>query len=306
MLLQRGSVQLRDFRMAYWIMPEISKSEYQILLVHATGILKECWIPVANELRKLGVCCQITAVDMRGHGESGSATLSSWLELGQDIAEFVPQISRLTGNHKPMVAVGHSAGGAAITFAEAMQPGLFTLVIAYEPILFAKRDAVEDVNDKAPLEALARKRRNQFASREEAYQNFVSKLPFKNWVPEALHLYVQFGLREVLSDDSAGSHRSFQLTCKPDFEANFYRLAPTGQASLVKQLRIPFVLIQGDPSNGLYRTPANAEALVRLATFGKHVVMKGTGHFGPMERPQQLSSLLYQEIARVLRTSAKL
>ncbi len=69
----------------------------------------------------------------------------------------------------------------------------------------------------------ARRRRNEWASIEEAYEAYSSKPPLNVMAPESLRAYVEYGLR----DRGDGV---FELKCAPEAEAATYSNAPTNGA----------------------------------------------------------------------------
>ena len=60
------------------------------------------------------------------------------------------------------------------------------------------------------LEANARKRKAEFASREAARERFASRQPFKAFNAEALQLYIEHGF-ETLSGETKLPHREEEV-----------------------------------------------------------------------------------------------
>ena len=77
-----------------------------VVFVHATGFCKELCDPVIADARGLVPGFRAVAIDQRAHGDSGSDDPPfDWWDTGRDIVELI-------GETRPVIGVGHSAGGA--------------------------------------------------------------------------------------------------------------------------------------------------------------------------------------------------
>ena len=83
-----------------------------------------------------------------------------------------------------LVACGHSKGAAALLLGEADRPGTYARIWAYEPIVFPSEVAGLVNND--PMANGARRRRNEWASIDEAYDAYASKPRLGVMTPESL------------------------------------------------------------------------------------------------------------------------
>ena len=104
-------------------------------------------------------------------------------------------------------------GGAALLMAAAAHPGLFRLLVLFEPIVFPT-DRVRDPDAPNPLRDGARRRRAVFDSFDAALANYASKPPLAAFEPDALDAYVRHGFRQD------GDH--VRLKCDPDTEADTF------------------------------------------------------------------------------------
>jgi pimeloyl-ACP methyl ester carboxylesterase len=253
------------------------------LLVHATGFHAGVLCPLA---RSLGTRFHCLALDLRGHGESGVPPDLDfdWVGFGTDVLTAVDAF----GLERP-VGIGHSCGGAALLLAEEARPGTFSALYCFEPVVLAFDDSPTP-NLADPLARGARQRREIFSSREEAYANYASKPPLNVLDPEALAAYVRFGF-EDLPDGTV------RLRCRGENEALMYEGGLRHPAfARLDAVGCPVVLACGADSHSLGR--ANLEKLMARVANGRLEVLRGLGHFGPLEKP----SLVADSVIRTLDT----
>lgn len=240
-----------------------------LLLAHATGFLAGVYRPLADELAGR---FRIWALDFRSHGDSAKSDDLSWPRMAEDVAAVVDAL----GRERPF-GFGHSMGGAALTMAELAAPGTFRALYLYEPVLFpAGTLPVSVAEGENPMAEGARRRRATFESRDAAYENYAGKPPLDALRPDALRLYVDEGFAEV--------EGGVTLKCTPDDEAATFNGAGLHDVfDELGRLTLPVTVAQGavtDPGPG-FLAPAQAAAI----PGGRHVVVEGLGHFGPVEDP---------------------
>jgi pimeloyl-ACP methyl ester carboxylesterase len=207
-----------------------------LLLSHATGFHGYCYLPIADELSE-----QFTsfALDYRGHGDTARPDdwNVDWDRYGDDALAAARAVAPEGG----LVGFGHSMGGAGLLMAAHRDPGLFDVIVAFEPIVFPPReidphDGTE--NNGTVLSRGARKRRASFASFDEAIANYSSKPPMMAFDPDVLRLYVAHGFRP--------SPEGVRLKCDPEHEA---RTFDTGGAhstwSILPEIETRVVVVAG-------------------------------------------------------------
>ena len=248
-----------------------------LFLIHANGFCKELWRPVVRLLPGFDA----VALDQRGHGSSSVGTAPfDWWDLGRDVLTLVAAL----GPASPRVGVGHSSGGAAMAMSEILHPGTWDRLVLIEPITFPEslgRDGARRM-----VEAALR-RREAFATREEARAAFYGRGPFARWTDEMLELYVEHGFR-----DGADGRR--HLACAPETEAEYYRVSDAhGTWGRLGEIRCPVTIVVGSGSD----THPDDFAISLTAQFGtgELVSVSRSTHFVPMEQPE--------EIARVIGTT---
>lgn len=258
-----------------------------IVFAHATGFHGRAWLPVASRLTPQYRC---VAFDARGHGNSGKAPGGNydWNGLSLDVLAVMDEL-RL---ERPL-AVGHSCGGAVLLLAEEAEPGTFSSLFCYEPVVppldEADRIRPEWPGNGNPMADVARRRKEVFPSRQAAYANYRSKPPFSHFVREAVHAYVEWGF-EDLPDGS------IRLRCRAEDEARTYEMALHHEAFLhLHRVACPVTLACGGPTShfGPEAIGAMAERVPRARTE----ILPTLGHFGPMEDPDEIAESIARAFA---------
>ena len=249
-----------------------------VLLAHATGFHGVVWAPVAERL--IAARHRVWSFDFRGHGDSDVPAVEtgaySWAGFADDVLAVTLHLG-LTGD-RALVACGHSKGGAALLLGEAKQPGTYSRIWAYEPIMFPAAPPPE--NDR--LGASARKRRNEFTSKDEAYDNYASKPPLDTLTPETLRAYVDYGLRDRGDGVVA-------LKCRPEVEAETYAMAPdNGAWNVLPAVDADVLVACGAVSRSI--DPDLARRISERLPHGRLEVFPGLGHFGPQQDPDAIAA----------------
>jgi len=251
-----------------------------VLLAHATGFHGRVWDPLAAHLDGF----HRYSFDERGHGRSVAPEgfAFDWSGFADDALATIDGF----GLERPY-AVGHSAGGAALLLAEAARPGTFRALYVYEPVVMPF-DAPPAPHDN-PLSEGALRRREVFASKDEAYFNFASKPPFSTLHPDALRAYVEYGF----ADTEDGQVR---LLCRPVDEAQMYRMGSAHHAfERFPDVQCPVVVACGEQSTAF--GPALIELQAARLPHARTEVLPGLGHFGPLEDPQAVAASVRKAFA---------
>ena len=106
-----------------------------LLFSHATGFHGHVWLPLATILSAAWHCYSF---DHRAHGASTPPRPETfaWRGFAADTGAVVDALGI-----RGAVAIGHSMGGAALVMCELDQPGTFSALALYEPIVFSERTA---------------------------------------------------------------------------------------------------------------------------------------------------------------------
>ena len=245
-----------------------------LLLCHCTGCCARVWDPVVSRLRG---SYHIFAIDTRGHGDSGQPDKQAdyaWVLSGRDVLAVIEQLDLGAG----ICAVGHSGGAAHLSYAEWLQPGTFSRVVLIEAIVGPRHV----FSGESPLAERARRRRNTFGSREEAFARFSAKPPMDRWHPECLQAYIQYGFKEVPGD-------GVTLKLPGNLEALSY--LEGGACDVFESLQVlqfEALLLAGAESYVAALVAVQAEKLPRAT----RKLLSDTHHFVPQERPAEVAALV--------------
>jgi pimeloyl-ACP methyl ester carboxylesterase len=236
------------------------------------------WAPLAARLADF----HCVAFDARGHGDSGlpPALDFDWRGLARDVLAVVDGLGAGPHTGRPF-GVGHSSGATAMLLAEQARPGTFGALYCFEPVIVvAELPLGRDTGNW--LAAGARRRREVFASSEDAYAHYASKPPFAAWAPEALAAYVDHGLAP-LADGTV------RLKCRGENEAMVYEMASAHDGfAHMSEVACPVMLASGSETDAL--GPTTVEALARRLPDPRTEVLPGLGHFGPLEDPAAVAA----------------
>lgn len=252
-----------------------------LLIAHATGFCAGAYGPLASALR---ADFHVWAVDFRAHGD---ATLPAggdltWRGMADDVLAVVDALG-----DGPVLAFGHSMGGACLAAAELRRPGTLRAAFLFEPIIVPP--GFDGMPGGNPLANAARRRRPSFASREEALARYASRPPLGAFRADALSAYVEHGF----GDEPDGSVR---LKCAPESEAAVFEAGGKPLISDVGGLDLPVTLACGARDRG--PGPADFAPAVAAAIAGSRLVRyPHLGHFGPFQDPDTIAEDLVAAFA---------
>ncbi len=244
-----------------------------LLFVHATGFNGRTYGPLTSRLTEHFT---VWAPDLRAHGWSPPPADRDflWTSLANDLLGVVDHLGIA---HGELDCVGHSIGAATLLLADAQRPGTIRRMYGYEPVVWRIEDQFGPGEN--PLIALTTKRREEFASRGEAFERFASRPPFSGVRADALASYLAHGF-EDLPDGSV------RLRCRAADEAATYDGEWVSTTARLEGGQTPVVIGKGlEMTFEDIGVPAH-EALgnSRLITY------HGLGHFGPFEAPDVIAS----------------
>jgi pimeloyl-ACP methyl ester carboxylesterase len=255
-----------------------------VLISHATGFHARCYTPVAHPLAER---FHVRGVDHRGHG---SSTVPpgwdvDWAQFGDDTVMVAEAIAPDGG----LIGVGHSMGGASLLMAAHARPGLFDLLVLFEPIASPpiSSDLAEVDMREIPIVQGALRRRATFPTKADALANYAAKPPLSLMVRESLENYVEYGFRDAIVD---GEH-VVELCCPPWLEAEiFIGGRDNGVWDLLGEIGTRCIVVGGKVEE---RQPsANTEAIAEQLPNAKYVLQADQTHFGPFSHPAELAALV--------------
>ncbi|MDE2775785.1 MAG: alpha/beta hydrolase [Chloroflexota bacterium] len=198
---------------------------------------------------------------------------------------------------REVVAVGHSLGGVVSMLALLKAPERFKALIMLDPPILApgmlneihEAWAVGKVNNM-PLVAAARRRRQTFASREEAFKRFRQKRLFADWSAESLWHYVAHGLRRR-------STGGYELVWSADWEAHYFSTVYLKIWEALPRLTgaPPALIARGGDSDTL--SAAAFKRIQAIAPALDGIELAGQGHLFPLAAPAETGRMIVDWLA---------
>ncbi|KEF63703.1 uncharacterized protein A1O9_01681 [Exophiala aquamarina CBS 119918] len=198
-----------------------------ILGAHANAIPKELyepfWTDLLDESKLNGFRIRaIWIADLASQGESGQLNQSllgndpSWSDHARDLLHLV-NLKR-EEMPRPILGIGHSAGGAQLVDLAYIHPRLFTTLVLLDPGIQVQSAEVTPEEKSGPAKSTTF-RRNWWPSRKEAETSFRNNRFYQAWDPRVLPLWLEYGLREI---EDHNAHGPVSLTTSPAQEVFFY------------------------------------------------------------------------------------
>jgi pimeloyl-ACP methyl ester carboxylesterase len=189
-----------------------------------------------------------------------------------------------------VVGVGHSLGAVASLLAAAADAGLFSAVIAIDPLIltgvhsiFWRTAKSIGLAGRIRLVRGARRRRELWSGRAEAHKTYSAKKIFANWEPGVLDDYLDAGMVEL-------PQGGVRLRYPREWEARIFAAAPHSLWARLRRVSVPTLFIQGEHSDTFLDA---ARARVEREVPGSQTVeVADSSHFVPMERPAELARII--------------
>ena len=242
-----------------------------LLCIHATGFHGRIWEPFVPLLREHFT---VIALDQRGHGDSDKPhTGYQWARFGDDALAVVDDLGLEEAR-----GLGHSAGAAALIFAETTRPGTFSRLVLMDPTTLPPAFRQLTAHLENPMADQARKRRAVWDSPEQMIERLRNGTPLAAWRDEFLRAYAIYGTTPL-------AEGGVQLKCPPAIEAQIYAEAGSNDGwERLAHVDCPTLLLTGTDSP-MWGDGRNEEAAERIAR-GRAATIRG-GHFFPMENPDE-------------------
>ena len=242
----------------------------------------------------------ILASDVRGHGSSDQPMVERvrhWDIFAEDLKILIEQKMS-----PPVIGMGHSLGAVTTLIAAAQYPHLFSAIVLIDPVILPRRllwlIAVLNLlglRGIIPLAKMARRRRRIFRGKQEALRLFAAgRGIFKNWSKEFVHAYLECGLLEK-------DEKTAILKCDPELEAQIFESIPLNVWRYAKKIKCPMLAIRGELSDIFFADAA--KRLKNLITDYELQTLPRSGHFPPMEKPQESAELILDFIKRKIKSS---
>ena len=234
---------------------------------------------------------QVWAIEQRPlWSDQSLQALRNWRLFALDLIQALEQ-----KGHKRVIGAGHSLGAVVTMMAAFERPDLFQALVLIEPVLLppslleAARAHPEQAAN-TPMVQRARKRRNHWPDRRQAFDRFRGKSVFQRLTDEALWDYVNFALVEA-------PEGGVMLRFPRDWEAHIYSHPPTAIWNIIPHLTHPTLAIRGIHSETLQ--PEAWERWRSMQPAAQFVEIAGSGHLVPMEQPERVGQVLREFLSTV-------
>jgi pimeloyl-ACP methyl ester carboxylesterase len=227
-------------------------------------------------------------------GTEEPAQFRHWREMGEDLARFLQEMGR-----GEVIAAGHSLGGVTSLYCAVAYPDLVRALILVDPVILplwfsplwwlAMRLGL---NRRSRLAEGARRRRQEFASRELLLRAYRAAPVFKRWQEPFLRDYVLSGtLPKTGTEEQPPA--GVQLRYPREWEARVFETPPPDVWWAIPKLRrLPVLVIRGEHSDTYRRdTMSSMRCLLPRAQF---VEIEGADHFVPMCKPQKTAAAILE------------
>ena len=245
---------------------------------HATGLCAGVYTPLAEKLRSR---LKLVGMDDRGHGRTRAPAnpknLHDWDVFADDLESFFEHLN------EPVFAMGHSRGATASMLLAIKRPELISALVMIDPTILplswkwgwylAKKTGATKL---VPIVSTAAKRKYIWPSRQSILNSYRNKAVFRSWKKGFLEGYIDAGTEEM-------NEGKIRLCCEPAWESRCFAVCPHDLWNRIPALKVPTLVIYGAKSD-TFLEPA-ARLLKAKVSSAKMVRLKETGHFVPMERP---------------------
>jgi len=249
---------------------------------HATGFNCSTYGPLAEILKD---DFRVLAMDHRGHGrtsaEADPAGLRNWHTFSLDLERFF----EFLGGH--VIAAGHSMGAVASLLLAVKRPDLVKALILIDPTILpfswmwwwylAKKTGLARF---VPIAFRAGRRRPVWPDKRTISEVYSRKASFQRWKEGFLEGYLEGGI--VATDGGM-----VRLSCAPAWESRIFATCPHEVWRYIPIVSQPVMVIHGEMSDTFL--PPAAARFRKSASHSSMLCIKGTGHFVPMERPQEVA-----------------
>jgi pimeloyl-ACP methyl ester carboxylesterase len=239
---------------------------------------------------------RVVGMDARGHGDSSKPEepgAYAWPNFAADYLAVAERLADECGGGRVAIGLGHSFGGTSALGAAARRSDLFERLVLVDPVMPVPELAAhyrDDPERAARVDRLidgARKRRSLWSNTAEARAHFASRSLFANWLPAALDLYIEHGLRERADGQ-------LELRCPGEVEATVFSSSGSVDVlDLARGVTTPTTLLwaeRGDFPRTVYERAAALMADARIVDVD-------SGHLVPMEKPELVVAAVLEAAA---------
>lgn len=263
-----------------------------IVFSHANGFPAGTYRVLMDPWRMAGF--RVLAVERYGHDPAFPVS-SNWPHLRDQLLDLI----RREAPGQTVHLVGHSLGGFLSLMAACRQPSVARSVVMLDsPVVAGWRAQGVRVAKATGLirrvspGRVSRRRREHWASAQEAHAHFSAKAVFARWDPRVLTDYLTAGL-----ENDPGRPGSVRLAFQREIETRIYDTLPHVLGTLIRRHppRCPVSFIGGTRSAEVRQVGLE---MTRAVTRGEIGWIEG-GHLFPMERPEETALSVLERLRRV-------
>jgi len=211
--------------------PVMTTPLYRLAFLGANGFPARAYNPILSRMSAKFAASSssyfdIVPVDYSAHL---SPENKDWKKC---VDKLSAELASLKDDNTPLLAVGHSAGGALLSCVATLHPQLMQSLIIIDPPMFRPafrlfvevgkvlpRGVVERVH---PLVAGAMRKRGKFSDRQDAEEYFRGRKLFQSFNEEFVESFLEHGIVEHGGEEGGGATLSFSK----ENEANMYLTTP--------------------------------------------------------------------------------
>jgi pimeloyl-ACP methyl ester carboxylesterase len=178
-------------------------------------------------------------------------------------------------------------GATVASITEALHGPIASRMLLIEPIFLPSVFYEIGITvEQHPLASKSMRRRSKWGGEEEAREYLLGKPLFANWDPEMLQLYLDHGMTEA--QDGA-----LELACRPEREAALFMGGTAVDPwALLDKITCPVLLVEGEKSEN--RQVIDLGRAASVIPEAELRVVEGAGHLVPMEKPEEVLSLILE------------
>lgn len=243
--------------------------------IHGNGF---CGLTYRPLLALLSEHFDLWLSDVQGHGDSAAGErFYGWNQAASLALEaFVDHGLFAT---VPRYAVGHSFGGVLSALMASEGAGVFHALVMLDPVIFTRKIlylksllALVGQTERLPMVHAARRRRDRWATREQACFALHERGIYKGWRLDAYQAFIAHALKDLPDGGVA-------LKCPTWLEADIFATSPSKLWPSLKAIRVPTLVMYGDQTypfveQAAMRFKAQNSVVSLLKTSGGHCFMQ--------------------------------
>lgn len=225
-------------------------------------------------------------------GGSAPTSIQTWDDLADDLILFLESEVK-----QPVAGIGHSLGGIVTLLAADRRPDLFRAIVLLDPVFLARRIYLLKQmtphrfrEHLVPLARISRKRRDEWASVDEARVHLREKRVFAR-IPESVFEDMLQAMLLQMADGKVS------LVFPRKWESRIYTTV-TSPWKALERISLPLQIIRGAESDTI--SPAIWQRITSGHTKGQFDQIPDAGHLFPLEKPAETAALVQAFLSSLL------